>query len=305
MPSSIKPIEERRLTGIAFVLVGYFCFTIIDTCAKYLSQRGLPPMEVAFVRYAAQLLLVVAVFMPRQRVALMTSQAVGLEVVRGLCLMGSTIANFFALTYLPLTVTSSIMFTQPLILCALSIPLLGETVGWRRWAAILVGFAGVLVIVHPGTGSFHPAVLLSLLAASFGASYMLLTRKLAGVDAATTQQFYAGLVATVCVAPFAVGGWTWPQSWDAWLAFGLIGVAALVGHQFLTTAHRFAPASVLAPFGYFQIIFMTASSWLIFHQPPEFWLYIGAPIVIGSGLYILVRERQLAKAVVSEVAIAD
>ena len=305
MVSDIRPIEERRPTGIAFVLIGYFCFTLIDTCAKYLSQRGLPPMEVAFVRYAAQLVLVVAVFAPRRGTALLTTRAPGVELLRGLSLMGSTIANFFALTFLPLTVTSSIMFTQPLILCALSIPFLGETVGWRRWIAILVGFAGVLVIVHPGTASFHPAVLLSLLAASFGATYMLLTRKLAGVDAATTQQFYAGLVATLCIAPFALGGWAWPQSWDAWLAFGLIGVAALVGHQFLTIAHRFAPASVLAPFGYFQIIFMTASSWLIFHQPPEFWLYVGAPIVIGSGLYILLRERQLSKAIVTEVAAQD
>jgi drug/metabolite transporter (DMT)-like permease len=301
----VSPIEDRRLLGIAFVLVGYFCFTIIDSCAKYLSQRGLPPMEVAFVRYAAQLLLATAIFMPQRGMTLVTTRAPWLEVLRGLCLMGSTIANFFAITFLPLTTTSSIMFTQPLILCALSIPFLGEIVGWRRWLAILIGFCGVLVIVHPGSGSFHPAVLLSLCAAACGASYMLLTRRLAGVDSAATQQFYSGLVATACIAPFLLAGWTWPQSWDAWIAFFFIGVAALVGHQFLTIAHRFAPASVLAPFGYIQIIFMTASSWLVFHQPPEIWLYFGAPIVIGSGLYIWLRERQLSKSVVTEVTVQD
>jgi len=295
MPTTVRPIEDRRLLGIGLVLMGYFCFTIIDSCAKYLSQRGLPPLEVAFVRYAAQLLLVTAIFLPQRGTDLLKSRAYPSEVIRGLCLMGSTIANFFALTWLPLTTTSSIMFTQPLILCALSIPLLGETVGWRRWTAILVGFFGVLIVVHPGTASFHPAAVLSLLSSFFGASYMLMTRKLAGVDTTTTQQFYAGLVATACIAPFALGGWTWPQSWDAWVAFCLIGVAALTGHQLLTQAHRFAPASVLAPFGYFQIIFMTASSWFVFHQAPEASLYLGAPVVIASGLYLWLRERQLSK----------
>jgi drug/metabolite transporter (DMT)-like permease len=219
--------------------------------------------------------------------------------------MGSTIFNFLAITFLPLTVTASISFTMPLILCALSIPLLGETVGWRRWLAICVGFLGVLVIVQPGTAAFHPAVFLSLTGAVFTALYMLLTRKLAGVDSTTTQQFYASFVATVCLVPFALGGFIWPSSVVGWIVFVLIGAAALIGHQVLTTAHRFAPASVLAPFGYVQIIFMTTSSWLIFNQPPSIWIFVGAPIVIGSGLYIWLRERQLARSVVTEVTAQD
>lgn len=297
MSPEIRPIEDRRLLGIGLTLAGYFCFTIIDTCAKWLSLSGLPTMEIVFVRYAAQFLIVAALFFPQRGMALTTTRNMPVEIIRGLALMASTIFNFIALTYLPLTVTSAIMFTSPLILCALSIPILGETVGWRRWLAILVGFLGVLVIVRPGTDAFHPAALLSVLAAACGALYMLLTRKLAGVDATTTQQFYSGLVATVCVAPFALGGWVWPSEPSGWFAFGLIGAAALIGHQIITTAHRFAPASVLAPFSYFQIIFMTASSWLIFNQPPGVWLYVGAPIVIASGLYLWGRERQLAKAV--------
>jgi drug/metabolite transporter (DMT)-like permease len=297
MSPEIRPVEDRRLLGIGLALAGYFCFTIIDSCAKYLSSHGLPTIEVVFVRYAAQLIIVSAVFFPQRGRSLTTTRNLPIELVRGLALMGSTIFNFIAITYLPLTITSAIMFTSPLILCALSIPMLGEKVGWRRWLAILVGFAGVIVIVHPGTMAFHPAVFLSLLGATFGALYMLLTRKLAGVDATTTQQFYSGLVATLCVAPFTLGGWTWPSDAAGWFSFGLIGLAALIGHQFITTAHRFAPASVLAPFSYLQIIFMTASSWLIFNQPPEFWLYIGAPIVIASGLYLWLRERQLAKTV--------
>lgn len=297
MSVEVRPIEDRRLLGIGLTFVGYFCFTVIDSCAKWLSQGGLPTMEIVFVRYAAQLLIVSALFLPQRGTALASTRNLPVELIRGLALLGSTIFNFIAITFLPLTVTSALMFTSPLILCALSIPLLGESVGWRRWLAILVGFAGVLVIVRPGTEAFHPAAIFSVLAAACGALYSLLTRKLAGVDATTTQQFYSGLVATVCIAPFALGGWTWPSDWAGWFAFGLIGVAAFVGHQIITTAHRFAPASVIAPFSYFQIIYMTASSWIIFNQPPEVSIYIGAPIVIASGLYLWIRERQLAKAV--------
>ena len=301
MARAIKPIEERRLLGIAFVLVGYFCFTVIDSCAKWLSASGMPTSEVVFIRYAGQFVLAAAFFLPTRGLALLTTRRPGLEVLRGLCLLGSTVLNFIALTILPLTITSAIGFTMPLILCALSIPFLGETVGWRRWLAIVVGFCGVLIIVQPGTAAFHPAVFLSIGTACFTAVYMLLTRKLAGVDSTTTQQFYASLVATACLLPFAFGNWQWPTDIVGWLCFVAIGAAALIGHQFITTAHRFAPASVLAPFGYFQIIFMTASSWFIFNQPPTVWLFVGAPIVIGSGLYIWLRERQLQKQVITEV----
>jgi drug/metabolite transporter (DMT)-like permease len=305
MPSIVRPIEDRRLLGIGLILCGYFCFTVIDSCAKWLTLGGMPTGEVVFVRYAGQFVLVTAIFAPLIRTDLVRTHRPGLEIVRGLCLLGSTAANFFALRFLPLTVTSSINFSMPLVLCALSIPLLGEQVGWRRWLAIVIGFVGILVIVRPGTQAFHPAVALSLVNVLFTALYMILNRKLAGVDGVTAQQFYSGLVATVCVLPFAIGGWVWPRDAAGWTCFVLIGIAALVGHQLLTTAHRFAPASVLAPFGYLQIIFMTASSWLIFAQPPDTWIFAGAPIVIGSGPYIWLRERQLAKSIVTEVATQD
>jgi drug/metabolite transporter (DMT)-like permease len=306
MAGTVRPIEDRRLLGIGLVLVAYVMFTVIDSCAKWLTQAGMPLTQVVFVRYAAQLFLVSAIFLPSRGATLLVTRSPWLEVLRGLCLMASTVANFIAIQFLPLTVTSSIMFTMPLMITALSIPFLGETVGWRRWLAIVVGFVGILVIVQPGTEAFHPAVLWSLAAAFFAALYALLTRRLAGIDSVTTQQFYAALVATVCVAPLAAfGGWTLPVDGPGWFAFLMIGTAALVGHQLLTTAHRFAPASVLAPFGYVQIIFMTASSWLIFSEPPSVWIFIGAPVVIASGLYIWLRERQLAKDTVTDVAARD
>jgi drug/metabolite transporter (DMT)-like permease len=305
MASAVKPVEDRRLFAIGLMLAALLCYTIIDSCAKLMVQAGLPSMEVVFVRYAGQFILVLALFLPREGRALFATSNLKLEVGRGLFLLGSTICNFIAVVYLPLTITSAISFTMPLILCALSIPLLGETVGWRRWLAIGVGFIGVMIIVRPGTEAFHPAVLLSLGTAVFSALYNLSTRGLAGVDTTTTQQFYASGVATLCIAPFSFGGWVWPTDPLVWMLFIGIGVAALIGHLFVTTAHRYAPASVLAPFGYLQIIFMTASSWLVFNQPPDVWIFVGAPIVIASGLYIWLRERQLSKPVVTEVTIED
>lgn len=301
MEPAVHPNEDRRLTAIALVLVGYLMFTVIDSCAKWLMQAGMSSSQVVFVRYAGQFILVSALFLPASGVKLLTTRRPWLEVVRGLCLLLSTICNFTAIVYLPLTVTASISFTTPLLLCALSVPLLGEVVGWRRWLAILVGFVGVLIIIQPGTAEFHPVVLLSLVGALFAALYYLLTRKLAGVDAVSTQQFYASGVATLCLVPMLFfNEWTWPVDTAGWFAFIMIGVAAMVGHQLLTIAHRFAPASVLAPFGYFQIIFMVTSSWLLFNQPPTLWIYVGAPIVMASGFYIWWRERQLSRGVVTE-----
>lgn len=305
MASLVKPVEDRRLLGITLMVSALFCYTLIDSCAKLMVQAGLPAMEVVFVRYAGQFLLVLVLFLPREGRGLARTRNLKLEIGRGLFLLGSTVCNFIAVIYLPLTITSAISFTMPLILCALSIPLLRETVGWRRWLAIAIGFVGVMIIVRPGTEAFHPAVFLSFGTAIFSALYNLSTRGLAGVDSTSTQQFFAAGVATLCIAPFSFGGWIWPQDPVIWLCFGLIGVFALIGHLFVTTAHRYAPASVLAPFGYLQIIFMTASSWVVFSQPPNVWIFVGAPIVIGSGLYIWLRERQLARSVVTEVTARD
>jgi len=297
MNSTIAPQEERRTLGIVLTLLAYLLFTAIDSSAKWLAGSGMPTQQFVFVRYAVHLALIIGFFMPSRGVALVRTNNLKLEILRGFALLSTTICNFIAVQFLPLTMTSAIGFTMPLILCALSVPLLGETVGWRRWSAIGIGFIGILIIVRPGGASFHPAAILSLLGATGSALYFLLTRKLAGADSAATQQFFAGLVAVVCVAPFAFGSWVWPSHPADWFAFGLIGLVGMAGHQLSTIAHRFAPASTLAPFAYFQIVYMTASSWVIFNQPPDIWIFVGAPIVIGSGLYIWLRERKLAKPV--------
>jgi drug/metabolite transporter (DMT)-like permease len=295
MSSPIAPIEERRLFGIGLVLAAYFLFVCLDGSAKWLGLVGIPALQVMFVRYAVHLGLAAAINLPSKGLGLLRTNSPGLELLRAGALVGSTLCNFTAVRYLPLTVTGAITFTVPLIVTALSVFILRETVGWRRWTAIAVGLFGVLIIVRPGTEVFHPATLLSLGGAVSYACYAMLTRRLAGVDSAGTQQFYGAALPTIVLAPFAIATWIWPTNALDWTVLALIGVIGFSGHQFITVAHRFAPASALAPFAYVQILFFTTISWLVFNQPPDIWLFIGAPIVMGSGLYIWLRERALAR----------
>lgn len=305
MTSPLQGHQDRRLFAIGLGLVTYIFFTLCDSCAKWMAVSGMPPLQVAFGRYALQFAFVAGFALPHSGFAALKTKRPVLQVVRALGLLGMTAFNFFALAYLPLTLTSSITFGMPLLITALSVPLLGEHVGWRRWAAILVGFVGILIVVQPWDASFHWAVFLSLASISSAAIYFILTRKLTATESTISLQLYTGLVGTVCLLPFALWNWEWPSGWLAWMVFLGVGVTAMIGHQISIAAHRYAPASVLAPFAYSQIIWMTASSWLIFNEPPTVWLLVGSPIVIGSGLYIWMRERRLARESVSPISPAE
>jgi drug/metabolite transporter (DMT)-like permease len=286
--------QDRTLAGIILLLAAYLCFTGIDTCAKVLALAGLPPMESTFVRYAVHFLLTAALFLPREGLALARAARPGAAVLRAAFLLGSTLCNFTAVRYLPLTVTAAILMTVPLWTCLLAIPLLGERIGPRRWAAILAGFCGVLVVTRPWGGEAHWAVLLSVAAAVFTALYSVFTRRLAGVDSTATLQFYAASVATLGVAPLAVADWHWPQMPSAWAAFALIGVFGWLGHQVLTIAYRLSPVTTLAPFVYSQIVYMSAASWLFFAEAPTVPVIVGGTIVVASGLLVWATELRLA-----------
>jgi drug/metabolite transporter (DMT)-like permease len=292
---SIAPIEDRRLTGIAMIMAACAFFTGIDSCAKWLVLSGMPPMVAVFVRYAVHMALACALFLPSQRLTLFSTDRPWLEAVRGFSLLASTVCNFIAVQYLPLTLTSAIYFTVPLWTCLLSIPLLGEQVGIRRWAAIIVGLGGALIATRPWSADFHWSVALSVTSAVSTGCYVIITRQLAGVDSTATQQIYAAALSTLGVAPLALIDWQWPSAPVDWFAFAIIGFFGWCGHQLLTIAHRYAPATTLAPFMYVQMIFMIASSWLIFGTPPSIWVLIGAAIVLLSGFYVWLRERKLAR----------
>jgi drug/metabolite transporter (DMT)-like permease len=297
MANIVAPVESRANRAIILVLLSQLVLLVLDISAKWLSVEGMATSEIVFVRYSMHLFLLLLLFLPVTGRNLFVSNNWKLEILRGACLLCTTGLNFLAMRYLPLTVTSAIQFTSPLIICALSGPLLGDKVGWRRWLAILVGFTGILIIVRPGTEAFQPAALLSLGCAMFLALFSILTRKLAGVDSALTQQFYAGATPVVLLMPIAFTDWVWPTQPVSWVAFAVMGAAGLGGHYLNSVAHRYATPATLAPFSYLSLLYLAVASWLIFNQPPDQWFMLGATIIIASGLYIWLRERALARPV--------
>jgi len=296
MASVVAPVESRANYAITLVLVSQLVLLVLDVSAKWLSVGGMPTTEIIFMRYGMHLALLLVLFLPVTGRNLFISNNWKLEVLRGVCLLCTTGLNFLAMRYLPLTVTSAIQFSSPLIICAMSGPLLGETVGPRRWAAIAVGFIGILIIVRPGSEAFQPAALLSVGCAFFLALFSILTRKLAGVDSAQTQQFFVGVVPVILIAPVALTDWVWLSQPISWLAFFVMGVAGLGGHFLNSVAHRYAPPATLAPFNYLSLLYLSIASWLIFNQPPDQLFIVGAAIIIASGLYIWLREKSLHKA---------
>jgi drug/metabolite transporter (DMT)-like permease len=214
-----------------------------------------------------------------------------LHAMRGLLLLGATGFNFLALNYIQLAQTSAITFSNPLIVCVLSPWLLGERVGFRRWMAVIVGFIGVLVIIRPGTAGFHWAMAASLLSALCGALYQIATRHVGLRDQALTSLFYVTLTGALGAVPLALVDWQTPEIWQ-WGLLGLAAIFGTVGHFMLTEAHRRAPASLLAPFVYTQIVPMIVIGFLVFGDVPDGWTLAGGLVVIASGLYVLYRERR-------------
>jgi len=282
---------RNRLTGIGLISLTYLCFTLLDGSAKWLVQ-SVPVLMVVWLRFLTQTILASALLFPIRGMALVRTRHLRWHLARGLMFVAMTGMNFWALQYLQLTVTASIFFLAPILVALASAPLLGEKLDARRWAAILIGFGGVLVIVRPGSESFHPAMLLSMVNAVLYAVFNMMTRKLAAYDPPETIQFLPAVVACVVLAPFALSTWQSPPGWFEWLLLCLMGVFGGTGHYLLAMAHRYAPASTLAPFLYQQILYMALFGYLVFGSVPDKEVWIGAAIVIASGLYLFSRERR-------------
>jgi drug/metabolite transporter (DMT)-like permease len=199
--------------------------------------------------------------------------------------------NFFAIQYLPLAETLSITFSAPLMVTALSGPLLGEWPGPRRWAATAVGFVGVLIIIQPQPATFQPAMLLSIGAAVTYAGYYLTTRMLSASDTAGGMLIYGSLFGAVLMTPALPAFAEVPPTWLVAAALVTTGLAGGLGHLVLIHAAACAPATVLTPFTYTQIVWMVASGYFIFGDVPRSSTLIGVTFVIAAGLYILYRER--------------
>jgi drug/metabolite transporter (DMT)-like permease len=279
-----------RLTGIALMCGAVACFAMLDTTAKYLNLY-MSTLQVVWARYTGAFLFPFIVSNPWTRPGLTYTTRPVLQLVRSVLLLGSTMCNFAALRYLQLDEAIALVFSTPFFVAALSGPMLGEWVRWRRWTAIAVGFVGVLVVVRPGPGTFQPAALLSLSAAMFYALYSIITRILARTDSNGTTLFYSNLVGAVALLPVVPFVWTTPNDPLVIALMVASGAIGSFGHYLLIAAHRLAPAAVLSPFIYTEIMLVTVLGFLVFGDLPNRWTLTGAAIVVASGLYLLHRER--------------
>lgn len=291
----MKTVQQPML-GITLILLAYFFFSFIDAGAKWLAIAGLAAMQLAFMRYFSHFVISYALIAkdgthPRRFVC----DKMGWVIIRALTLTFATICNFIALRYIPLTLTSTILFSSPIMVCMLSMPMLGEKVGPYRWSAIVVGFVGILIAIRPFDESFHWAMLLSLVGASGFSFYIILSRKLADVVETDMMQFYTGFVGTIILLPLAIIEWENPTNTLNWIIMFSIGVFGWLGHQLLTNAHRYAPANTLTPFSYSFIIYLTIWSYWVFDHLPDIWTITGAVIITSSSMVIWMREKHLDK----------
>jgi drug/metabolite transporter (DMT)-like permease len=284
--------RRQRLIGIGLMCGAVASFACLDCMAKYLAMH-MPVSQVVGVRYVSAFLVALAFSNPFNRPGLMRTGRPGLQLGRSVLLLGSTVFNFTAFRYLQLDEALAILFSTPFLVAILAGPVLGEWVGWRRWIAIGVGFLGVLVVVRPGLGGLQWAALLSLGSAVCYAGYSITTRMLSTTDTSETTLFYANLFGFVVMVPVLPFVWTMPPSWIDWVLMVAVGGFGAGGHFLLILAHRNAPASVLSPFIYTQIVWATTFGYLVFANVPSHWTLTGAGIVIASGLYLLNRERKV------------
>jgi drug/metabolite transporter (DMT)-like permease len=281
----------NRRIGIALVCFATLCFAGLDTAAKWLVQ-SLPVIEVVWLRFAIHVVLMGLLLAPTSGRALVRVHSLRAQVLRALMLASMTGLNFWALQYLQLAETGALQFSVPILIALLSAWLLGERLDARRWLAIVCGFAGVLLVIRPGSQAFHPAILLSAGNAILYAAFNLLTRRMAATETPESMQWLSACGAALVLAPFALAEWRWPDDALTWAVAIFCGLMGGLGHLAVARAHRHASAAVLGPFLYQQILYMSLGGWLVFSQVPDAFVVAGALVVVFSGLYLLWLEMR-------------
>lgn len=282
--------RENSLRGIALIVAALACFSCSDAAAKAMTAV-IPPIEVAWIRYVMFTLLILgATGVSERGKRSLVSRRPGLQIIRGLGLFGSSIFFITSLSFLPMAEATAISFVSPIFMTALSIPLLGETVGLRRWAAVFIGLIGVIIVVRPGTSAFEPAALFPIGTAVSAAVGYVFTRKIGDDDRSLVALLYAALVGLAVISPVVPFVWVQP----GWREIGLgivVGIASTLAQWLVVLAFKSAKASVLAPFSYSQIVWSGLLGFVIFKNLPDAWTIAGTLVIIASGLYTAHRER--------------
>ncbi|MEN5257789.1 DMT family transporter [Pseudomonas protegens] len=275
--------------GIVLIVLATFLFASHDALSKYLSGF-FPVIMVVWARYLIHTLLMAGIFLPQSGLRVLRSKRPLLQLLRALCLLSTSLLFTSALLFIPLAEATAVNFLAPVLVTALSVPLLGEQVTRGQWLAVICGFVGVLIIVHPGGELFTPAVLLPFCSALFFCFYQLLTRKLAEHDSPTTSNFFAGLCNTLVMSALVPFFWQTPGFLHGLLMLAL-GACGMSAHLFLTQAFRHAAPALLAPFGYCQIVFAGLLGWLLFGHAPSLITQVGIAVICLSGLAAAWQQR--------------
>jgi drug/metabolite transporter (DMT)-like permease len=277
--------------GILLMCAGVALFPLMNAAVKLLTARY-PVVEITWARFTGHLIVMLFVFLPQYGRRLIATRRPLVQLARSLLMLVSNGVFVMAIGKVPLATASAIGFTSPLIVTALSVPLLREQVGWRRWSAVVVGFAGALLIIRPGEALADPAVLLLLFSSGAYALYQIATRWVMAHDSPATGIIFAALLGSLGTSLLLPFVFVMPQSLFDLTLFLSLGCLGGLGHFFVIKAFQAAPAAVIAPLGYVELLGTAILGFLIFGNFPDALTWVGSLIIIASGLYIAMRERR-------------
>jgi drug/metabolite transporter (DMT)-like permease len=279
------------LRGILLMCLGVSMFPLLNGSVKVLTEHY-PIIEIVWARFTGHVVWMLVAFLPRHGWRVFAAGRPFVQIARSFLLLGSTCLFVSGIGYIPLATASAIGFTSPFLVTALSVPLLGEPVGARRWTAVAIGFIGALIVIRPQPTLDGWAALLLLGSAACYALYQVMTRKGGAHDSAATAIVYAalaGAVVTSLAVPFAA---ILPQRPLDWMLFAATGLFGGFGHYFVVRAFQNAPAAVISPFGYLELAGTTFLGYLLFGDFPDGWTWVGVAIIVACGVYVGYRERK-------------
>lgn len=281
------------LRAIALICLAAFSFVVMNAMVRYLGRTGTPVPEIIWARYLFHLLLIMA-FFPRRIATLLVSKRKAMQVFRSGLVLAATTCMFFAVREMPLADAVALSFSAPLFAVGLSVLILRERVGLRRWGAVAVGFAGMLIIIRPGAGTLQWAALLPIAMAMFYATYQIVTRMIRGAADPLNALFYTALVGAIAASLIVPFFWRTPGLLEA-LMLVAIGFFGGLGHYAVILAYERTEVSVVAPFAYTELIWATILGFMVFGDLPDPWTFAGAGVIVASGLYVLYRERRISR----------
>ena len=278
------------MLGIALMLGAMILFPYLDVCAKFLGQWGVPVIEIVWARLFFSMVITAPILVAQEGWAALKPRDATMNAVRGFFLVISTMMFFGALRFQGVAETLSIYFVQPLFITALAPLVLKEKVGLNRWIAVAIGFVGVLVIIRPGYLQMNPGVFLAAGSGLGSAITLLLTRKLAGSSSAVANTFYTGVFGSIVSGIILIPFWQMP-TFNIFLMMLLLAVIGTTANYLTLLALQFAEASLLAPFGYTEMINAVLGGWYFFGDFPDGWTFVGVAILVACAIYIALNEH--------------